>query len=108
MNTFTDDNFKAEVSDFDGVVLIDFWAEWCTPCKIQGPIIDALAEKLANNPKLKIGKLDVDDNPETQAAYSVMSIPTLIIYKNGEVVDSLVGLRQEEDIEEAIQAALAS
>jgi thioredoxin 1 len=108
MTTFTDDNFKTEVSEFDGVVLIDFWAEWCTPCKIQGPIIDALAEKLANNPKLKIGKLDVDNNPETQAAYSVMSIPTLIIYKNGEVVDSLVGLRQEEDIEEAIQAALAS
>lgn len=107
MITFTDDNFQQEVTAFDGVVMIDFWAEWCTPCKIQGPIVDALAEKMAGNPKVKIGKLDVDNNPETQAKYSVMSIPTLIIYKNGEVVDSLVGLRQEDDIAAAIDAALA-
>jgi len=96
---FTDTNFKEEVLDFKGVVLIDFWAEWCGPCRMQGPIIDKLSEKYSTNADVKIGKLNVDDSQQTAMKYNVMSIPTLLYIKNGQVVDILVGLRPEGDIE---------
>jgi thioredoxin 1 len=78
---------------------VDFWAEWCGPCRVQSPIIDRLAEKYAGNSKVKFVKLNVDDNPTTQSEYHVMSIPTLIYFKKGQIADTFVGLRSEDDIE---------
>lgn len=102
----TDQDFKSEILDFDGVAIVDFWAEWCTPCRVQGPIIDKLAEKYAKEGKVRIAKLDVDNNPKTQQQYHVMSIPTLIFYKNGEVAETFVGLRSEDDIDGKLQELL--
>ena len=81
---FTDQNFEQEVLKSEKPVLVDFWAAWCGPCQMMGPIIDKLAEEMKD--KVKIGKLNVDENRETASDYSVMSIPTLIIFKGGKVV----------------------
>lgn len=102
----TDEQFKQDILDFEGVSVVDFWAEWCTPCRVQGPIVDSLSEKYKDNPKVKMRKLDVDENPETQNQYHVMSIPTLIFYKGGEAVQTLVGLRSEEDIDAVLKDLL--
>lgn len=104
----TDANFRTEVLDFPGVVLVDFWATWCGPCRIQGPIVEALAQKLATDTNLKITKLDVDDNPNTAQEYQIMSIPTLLIFKKGEVAEVLVGLRSEQDLESKLKYYLNS
>ena len=94
-HTFTDANFESDVLKSDVPVLIDFWAEWCPPCKIMGPIVDQLATEI--DPKrMKIGKLDVDANQTTSMKYSVMSIPTFIVFKNGEVVEKFVGSMSKE------------
>ena len=87
---FTDMNFKKEALEADMPVLVDFYADWCGPCKLMAPVIDELAKEYEG--KVKIGKLNVDDNPETARQYRVMTIPTLIIYKNGELVDTVVGV----------------
>lgn len=102
----TDANFQTEVLDHQGVVLVDLWAEWCTPCKALGPIIEKVAEKYSGNEQVKIVKLDVDENPQIQQKYTVMSIPTMIIFKNGEMVEKLVGLKPQEVIETAIESSL--
>jgi len=102
----TDDTYKQEVLNFDGVVVVDFWAEWCTPCKIQGPIIDELAEKYNDNAKVRFVKLDTDQNPNISMSNQIFSIPTLMVYKNGEVIDKMVGLRSPEEIEKKIQELL--
>lgn len=106
--TFTDANFEAEVLSFKGIVVVDFWATWCGPCRIQGPIVDSIAVKFSKNDKLKIGKLDVDENNTTAMKYQVMSIPTILIIKNGEVIETLVGLRSEKDLEDKINYYLNS
>ncbi|MDX8359361.1 MULTISPECIES: thioredoxin [Bacillaceae] len=88
----TDQNFTAETSD--GVVLADFWAPWCGPCKMIAPVLEELDQEMGD--KVKIVKLDVDDNQETAAKFGVMSIPTLLVFKNGEVVDKVVGFQPKE------------
>lgn len=88
----TDSNFAQEVLGADKPVLVDFWAEWCPPCKAMSPTIDALAEELADS--VKIVKLDVDANPGITVQYNVRSMPTLIIFKNGQPVDMKVGAGQ--------------
>jgi len=88
----TDSNFSEEVLASDRPVLVDFWAEWCSPCKAMAPTIDALAEELAEN--VKIVKLDVDSNPGIAVQYNVRAMPTLIIFKDGKPVDVKIGAGQ--------------
>lgn len=85
----TDQNFEAEVLNYKGLVLIDFWAEWCGPCRQLGPIIDELAEELSG--KVKIMKMNVDESPETPTKFAIRGIPTMILFKNGEKLDMKVG-----------------
>lgn len=98
VKTVTSDDFEDFTSQ-DGVVLVDFWAPWCGPCKRVGPIIDELAGEMGN---VRFGKVNTDENQEAAASHGVMSIPTLMIYKDGEKVDSLVGAMPKA----ALQAAL--
>jgi thioredoxin 1 len=88
-HTFTDANFEAEVLKSDTSTLVDFWAPWCGPCQQMGPVVEELATAFAG--KVKIGKLNVDENQETAGKYQVLSIPTFLMFKGGEVVDKLVG-----------------
>jgi len=90
---FTDDNFDSETGD--GLVLVDFWAPWCMPCRVVGPIIEGLADEYAG--KVKVGKLNVDDNMRVAQNFRVMSIPTVILFKDGEAVEQVVGVRGKSD-----------
>lgn len=93
---FTDQNFETEVLKSELPVLVDFWAVWCGPCQMMGPMVEELAKELEG--KVKVGKLNVDENPKLAEKYGVMSIPTLILFKNGEAVKTIVGLRNKEEI----------
>ena len=86
---FTDDNFNSEVESSDMPVLVDFWAEWCGPCKMLSPTIDTVAEKY--NGKVKVGKVNVDKNPSIAQKYGVRSIPNILVFKNGNIEQQLVG-----------------
>ena len=94
--TVTKDNFEDEVLKSDKPVLVDFWATWCGPCKMLSPIIAEIAEENADS--LKVCKVNVDDEPELAASFSIASIPTLIVFKNGEVTNMSVGYSQKEAI----------
>lgn len=98
---FTDQNFAKEVLNHPGVVLVDFWAPWCGPCQQQGPIIDELAE-IEKYAQIKIGKMNIDENNETPSKYQIMSIPTILIFKNGEVEEQMVGVQQLEELEKKL------
>lgn len=99
--TLTDDNFEAEVLKSDVPVLVDFWAPWCGPCQMMGPFVEELANELDAS-KVKIAKLNVDDNQMTAGKYQVMSIPTFLMFKGGEKVDQAVGGMQKEKLQEFI------
>lgn len=94
----TDSNFKDEISS--GLVLVDFWAPWCAPCRMLGPIIEEVAGEVEG---VTVGKLNVDENPQTAQEYKIMSIPNVILFKDGEPVETLVGLRPKEAYLEAIE-----
>lgn len=88
-------NFKSEVIDYPGKVLVDFWAPWCGPCQMLGPIIEEIATELGD--KVKVVKINVDENNEISSQYNVSSIPTVLIFEKGEIVDTIVGFRQKQD-----------
>ena len=100
----TDENFEAEVKNADVPVLLDFWAEWCMPCKMLAPVIDEIADDFAG--KIKVGKLDTDNAREAALEFGISAIPTLIIFNKGEVVNRFVGLQQKSDLVEAINELL--
>jgi thioredoxin 1 len=104
ITTLTDTNFNEEVKGADGPVLVDFWAEWCGPCKMIAPILEEIATEQAG--KIRIGKLNVDDAPQTAQQFQVMSIPTLILFKDGEVQKRVVGARGKGQLLEEISAFL--
>ena len=97
---FTDDNFDAEVLKSNIPVLVDFYAEWCGPCQMLAPTIEELAKEYDG--KVKIGKLDVDESPAVAGKYGVMSIPTLIYFKNGEVVEKSMGFKPKDSLKAAL------
>ncbi|MBP0983858.1 MAG: thioredoxin [Oscillospiraceae bacterium] len=95
--TITKDNFKTEVVESDKPVLLDFWASWCAPCMMQSPIVDEFAEERSD---IKVGKVNVDEQPELASAFSVQSIPTLVVIEGGVTKEVLVGLHTKEQIAE--------
>ena len=97
--TITKTNFESEVKSFKGEVLLDFWASWCGPCRMLSPIIDEIAEE---TPALKVGKVNVDDEPELAAAFGVQSIPTVVIIKDGEIKEISVGYKPKDEIIELL------
>ncbi|MDP3987539.1 MAG: thioredoxin [Candidatus Levybacteria bacterium] len=101
----TDESFEQDVLQSRIPVLVDFWAAWCTPCKIIGPIVEELAKEYAG--KLKVGKVNVDENQNIAVKYGIMSIPTLLLFKKGEPVKSLVGMQGKDRLKREIEEILA-
>ncbi len=100
---FTDANFQEEVLNASGPVLVDFWAEWCGPCKAIGPAIEELASDYDG--KAKVGKVDIDSNRDTAMQYNIQSIPSILIFKDGEVVETFVGMKGKDELALALDAA---
>jgi thioredoxin 1 len=103
VNELSDANFEAEVLQATQPVLVDFWAPWCGPCRMIAPVVEELASENAGS--IKVGKLNVDESPNIAAGYAVSSIPTLMIFKNGEVVERLVGVQPKSRLQGAIDEA---
>lgn len=102
--TVTDGNFKDEIEGHQGLSMIDFWAEWCTPCRFVAPIVDELATEFAD--KVRVGKLDVDDNQSTAIRFGVRSIPSILFFKDGQHVDTVVGAVPKAQLQQKIEEHL--
>jgi len=103
--TITDDSFEAEVVQSDKPVLVDFWAEWCMPCKMVAPTIDELADEYAG--RVKVGKIDTDENRNVAIQLGISAIPTVMVFANGEMVKRMVGVQSKKDLKAALDDALA-
>ena len=99
----TDQNFESEVLQSNEPVLVDFWAPWCGPCRMVAPVVEELAQE--NSGKLKVAKIDIDNSPNTAAAFGISSIPTLMIFKGGEVMERFVGVQPKKRLQEAVDRA---
>ncbi len=99
-----DATFKDQVLNANEPVLVDFWAEWCGPCRMMAPVIEQMAQDYSG--KMKVAKLNVDENPESASNYGVMSIPTLILFKNGQAVERFVGFRPKQELARLVDAKL--
>ena len=102
---FSDQTFKAEVLESKEPVIVDFWAPWCGPCRIVSPIIDELATEYEG--KVRVGKMNVDENSQTAGQYGVMSIPSIVFFKNGQPVKTMVGAQSKENYKQEIEQVLA-
>lgn len=100
----TDQTFEGEIGSASGLAMVDFWAAWCGPCRMVAPVVEQLAKEYAG--RLKVGKLDVDDNPKTTQRYNVRSIPSILFFKDGEHVDTVVGAVPKPQLEKKIQQHL--
>jgi thioredoxin 1 len=101
---FTDANFDQEVIGSKDLVLVDFWAAWCMPCRFVAPVVEAVADKYQG--RLKVGKLDVDSNPMTASKYGITGIPSLFLYKGGQVVDRIIGAVPQNQVEKVLSRHL--
>jgi len=101
----TDGDFKKEVLESDMPVLVDFWATWCGPCQVMGPVVDTVAGE--NEGKVKVLKINVDENPVTPAQYGVRGIPTLILFNKGEIVDRIVGAQPKGSVDNLLKKVIA-
>jgi thioredoxin 1 len=106
MINLTQENFEKEVLQSAKPVLVDFWAEWCGPCKMLGPILDELAREYDG--RITIGKVNIDDHQELAAQYGIRSIPTLLLFQNGQVADQIVGLRSKRDLKASFDRLTAA
>ncbi len=106
ITTVTDANFQSEIANNDGLSMVDFWASWCGPCRLIAPFVEQLADEYAG--KVKVAKLDVDANQRTAAQFGVRSIPTVLFFKNGQVVDQVVGAVPKPALDRKIQEHLAA
>ncbi|MFW6146416.1 MAG: thioredoxin [Planctomycetota bacterium] len=102
--TITDDTFETKVLQSDQPVLVDFWAEWCMPCKMLGPTVEELADEYAG--RAKVGKVDTDENRDVAIKLGISAIPTLMVFANGELVKRLVGMQTKKDLKAALDDAL--
>lgn len=100
---FSDDNFEKEVEGSDKLTIVDFWAEWCAPCRMLSPIVAELADE--NKESVNVGKLNVDENPKTATKFGIRGIPTLLFFKDGEVKEQLVGVRSKGEIQALIDSS---
>ena len=98
------EQFDSEVVESDLPVVVDFWAEWCGPCKMMGPVLDELAEQFAD--KVKVCKVDIDKSPDTAERFGIRGVPTLLLFKGGELVDTLVGFKPKGELEKKINGLL--
>ena len=100
---FSNDTFQSEVLQGSGPILVDFWAPWCGPCKLLGPVIDGLADELSG--KAVVGKVNIDDEPDLAAKYGVVTIPTIILFKDGQEVNRLVGVQSKLTLTQMVEQA---
>lgn len=103
-NSVTDQTFDQDIINAEGVSLVDFWAPWCGPCRRLGPIVEDLAEEYAG--KVNVVKLNVDENPQTAGRFGIQGIPTLLLFKDGQLIETLVGLQSKETLTQKLENAL--